>query len=99
MIIFTILIIFSVVFYVYYKVAILKSKDILEQKYFNGKARLCLGAFLLFFAINQYVFYKTQLSLFIGIIFITLGTLHIVRGYKESKHYRNEFRRLNPSSK
>ena len=61
MVIFPIIIVVSAVLYIYYKVAILKSNDELTQKYFNGKARLCLGTFLLFFGINQYLFYKTQL--------------------------------------
>ncbi|WP_010651145.1 YtpI family protein [Oceanobacillus massiliensis] len=97
MVIFPIIIVVSAVLYIYYKVAILKSNDELTQKYFNGKARLCLGTFLLFFGINQYLFYKTQLSLFIGILFLILGGLQAYRGFKEAKHYRNEWRRLNPN--
>lgn len=97
MIIFPIGIVISLVLYVYYKVAIVKSKDILTQKYFNGKSRICLGAFILLFGINQYFFYETTISLIIGLIFAFLGILQIVRGYNEAKHYRNEWRRLNPS--
>lgn len=97
MVIFPIVIVISAVLYIYYKVAILKSNDELTQKYFNGKARLCLGAFLLFFGINQYVFYKTQLALFICLIIVLFGALQMFRGFKESRHYRNEWRRLNPN--
>ncbi|MCM3741166.1 YtpI family protein [Oceanobacillus luteolus] len=97
MIIFPIGIVISLVLYVYYKVAIVKSKDILTQKYFNGKSRICLGAFILLFGINQYFFYETTLSLIIGIIFVLLGGLQVTRGYNEARHYRNEYRRLNPS--
>ena len=97
MIIFPIVIVISLVLYVYYKVAIVKSKDILTQKYFNGKSRVCLGLFVLFFGINQYFFYESQLSLFIGILFSALGAFQIYRGFKEARHYRNEYRRLNPN--
>ncbi|WP_047981601.1 YtpI family protein [Ornithinibacillus contaminans] len=97
MIIFPIVIVLSIVMYLYYKVAILKTKDGLTQAYFNAKARICLGAFILFFGINQYIFYQTRISLFIGIIFIVLGVLQLVRGFKETKHYRSEWRRLNPA--
>ncbi|GIO27820.1 YtpI family protein [Ornithinibacillus bavariensis] len=97
MIIFPIVIVLSVVMYIYYKVAILKTKDRLTQAYFNAKSRICLGLFISFFGINQYVFYQTKISLFVGIIFIFLGILQLVRGFRETKHYRNEWKRLNPA--
>ena len=65
MFIFPAIIVVAAVLFIYYKVAILKSKDELIQRYFNAKARICLGTFVFVFGINQYIFYKTQLSLFI----------------------------------
>jgi|SRR5690625_3331415 len=96
MIIFPILIIVSIVLYIYYKVAILRTRDSLTQLYFNAKSRICLGCFVLLFGINQYLFYETKLSLIIGIIFLVLGILQANRGVREAKHYRKEWRRLNP---
>ncbi|MFD1038115.1 YtpI family protein [Virgibacillus byunsanensis] len=98
MIIFPTIIALSLVLYIYYKVAILKTKDPLTQSYFNAKSRICLGSFVFFFAINQYLFYETQISLFIGIILLVLGGMQLNLGFKEVKHYRNEWKRLNPSS-
>ncbi|CDO01638.1 membrane protein [Oceanobacillus picturae] len=97
MFIFPVIIILSVVFYVYYKVAILKTKDRLTQVYFNARSRMCLGSFVLFFGVNQYVYYQTQLSLFIGILFFALGGFQLYTGFKEARHYKNEYRRLNPA--
>lgn len=96
MVIFPIIIIVSAVFYIYYKVAILKQKDTLTQKYYNGRARSCLGAFMIAFSINQYSLYLTQLSLFIGLVIFILGMMQLIRGFKEARHYRNEWRRLHP---
>ncbi|MFC4556675.1 YtpI family protein [Virgibacillus kekensis] len=95
MIIFPIIIAISLVLYVYYKVAILKNKDPLTQAYFNAKSRICLGSLIFFFGINQYIFYETRFSLFIGIVFLIIGGLNLNRGFKEVKHYRSEWRRLN----
>ncbi|WP_077327469.1 YtpI family protein [Virgibacillus siamensis] len=95
MIIFPILITLSAVFWIYYKVAILKTHDGLKQRYFNAKSRLCLGGFLIFFAINEYLFYQTQIALLIGIVFLIIGVMQLNRGLKETKHYRNEWKRLN----
>lgn len=96
MFIFPIIIVLSVVFYVYYKVAILKSSDRLTQLYFNAMSRVCLGSFILFFGINQYIFYQTKLALIVAIVFFILGALQASRGIKEARHYRKEWRRLNP---
>ncbi|WP_404453547.1 YtpI family protein [Virgibacillus necropolis] len=93
--IFPILITLSLVFFVYYKVAILKSDDKLTQAYLNAKSRICLGGFIFFFAVNQYIFYQTQISLFIGIVFLILGGMQLLRGFKEAKHYKAEWQRLN----
>ena len=95
MIIFTLLIVFSIVFYVYYKVAILKTKDPLTQVYYNAKARLALGTSIIAFAINQYLFYQSKLTLIIGLIFLVLGFLQINLGFREARHYKKEYRRLN----
>lgn len=94
--IFPVIIVLSAVLYVYYKVAILKTKDKLTQAYYNAKSRVCLGGFVLFFGINQYIFYQTKISLLIGILFVLLGSLQTYYGLKEVKHYRKEWQRLNP---
>ncbi|MEN1968231.1 YtpI family protein [Lentibacillus sp. N15] len=97
MVILPIIIAIALVLYIYYKVAILKSKDKLTQAYFNAKSRICLGVFVLMFGINQYVYYQTKLSLFIGIVFLILGGMQLNLGWKESKHYRKEWKRLYPN--
>ncbi len=84
--------------YIYYKVTILRTKDELVQKHTNAKARVALGTFIVSFGINQYIAYQTKLILFISIVFLLLGALQIVYGYKEAKHYRNEYQRLHPNT-
>jgi len=96
MLIFAFIIIISIVMYIYYKVAILRTKDGLTQKYHNAKARIFLGSFIFSFGVNQYLAYQTKLILFISLVFLILGTIQMVHGYKEAKHYRNEWKRLHP---
>lgn len=95
MFIFSILIVLAIVFYIYYKVAIVKSTDPLTQAYFNAKSRVSLGVFISAFAINQYLLYQSKLTLIIGIVFLLLGYLQLVVGFKEARHYKKEYRRLN----
>lgn len=97
MFIFAVIILLSLVLYVYYKVAIVKTNNGLKQAYFHAKSRICLGSFLIAFTINQYIFYQTRISLFIGIVFLIFGLPLVLRGIKEVKHYRNEWKRLNLS--
>lgn len=97
MFVIALLIMLTVVFYIYYKVSILRTKDSLLQKYTNAKSRICLGGFLFFFAINQYLAYQQKFVLIISLIFFVLGIMQVVDGWKEAKHYRKEWRRLYPS--
>lgn len=96
MFIFAALIVISVVMYIYYKVAILKTKEILTQKYYNAMARIFLGTFLISFAINQYLAAQIKIVLLISIVFTILGLIQIVAGFRRAKHYKSEYRRLNP---
>ncbi|ASF40147.1 MULTISPECIES: YtpI family protein [Halobacillus] len=93
MIIFPVLILVSLVLYIYYKVMIVRTKDPLTQDYLNSKSKIFLGSFIFFFGINQYMFYETKLSLFIGILFLALGIFQTKEGWKAAKHYRNEFQK------
>ncbi|PKR79280.1 hypothetical protein CEY16_05940 [Halalkalibacillus sediminis] len=84
------IIVISFILYVFFKVRILNEKEPVKMHYTNAKARMALGTFISAFGINQYVFYETQLALFIGIVFLILGIAQIVYGYKLFKHFRNE---------
>ena len=94
MFIVAVLILLSAILYIYYKVQILRTRDSLRQVYFNAKAKLCLGSLVFFFGVNQYILYQTRLSLFLGIVFLLFGGALAVRGIRETKHYRGEWKRL-----
>jgi len=95
MLIFALLIVISVVLYIYYKVAILKSNDRLTQEYYQAKSRMALGSFIVSFGINQYLLYQTRLTLFIGIVFLLLGVMQLHVGIRDARFFRKEYRRLN----
>ncbi|NBJ69004.1 MULTISPECIES: YtpI family protein [Clostridia] len=97
MLIFAIITVLSFVLWIYYKVAILNTNDGLKQAYFHAKSRICLGSFLVAFTINQYIFYQTRISLFVGIVFLVFAIPLLHRGIKEVKYYKNEWKRLNMS--
>lgn len=96
MLIFALIIVISIVLYIYFKVSILKSNDRLTQQYYQAKSRISLGSFIIAFGINQYLLYESKLTLFIGLIFLVLGFMQIHVGFKDARFYRKEWRRLNP---
>ncbi|WP_028783446.1 YtpI family protein [Thalassobacillus devorans] len=98
MLIFSTLILVSLILYIYYKVNITRTRDRLTQLYFNGKARICLGSFVFFFGINQYLFYETKLSLYIGLVFLVLGGMQMYFGFKSSRYYKNAYRQQEAAS-
>ncbi|MCA1021895.1 hypothetical protein GLW04_09060 [Halobacillus litoralis] len=93
MIIFPILILVSLVLYIYYKVMVIRARDPLTQEYLNSRSKIFLGGFVFFFAINQYVFYQTRLSLFVGLVFLILGAAQARLGWKASRHYQQEYKK------
>lgn len=96
MFILPVIVVVSVIFYIYYKVEILKTKEEVLQFYYNARSRMALGTFVLTVGITLYIFYQSTLSLVIAIIFGILGVMQVVRGFNESRHYQKEYRRLNP---
>jgi len=95
MFIFALIIIISIVMFIYYKVMILRTSDRLSQVYNNSKAKFFLGTFLISFGINQYLSYQVTWVLIISLIFIFLGSLQAYHGFKAARHYKKEWNRLN----
>ncbi|GAB2569797.1 YtpI family protein [Gracilibacillus alcaliphilus] len=90
MIAFPIVIILSILLYIYYKFSNLRQPDPLIQEISNAKARIALGIFMIAFGINQYIFYQTQLALFVTIAFLAIGILQGYGGVKRYLHYKGE---------
>ncbi|WP_270179569.1 YtpI family protein [Alkalihalobacillus sp. CinArs1] len=86
--IFFILIIFSIVFYLFYRVKSFRSHGVATKEWLNSKASIALGLFLIFFAINSFTIYITMVTYIVGAVFILLGLVNVVVGYKKYKHYQ-----------
>lgn len=97
MIVFPIVIILSIIIYFYYKFTLLREPDPLTQEIKNAKARIALGIFLSMFGINQYLFYQTQIALFITLVLLFFGIIQGYGGIKRYLHYKNELQKRNDS--
>lgn len=87
MLVFVLLIIVSFVFYFYYKTKQFRATLPIRKKWYGATAALCLGAFMLFFGINQLFIFQTAVTYIIAGIFIVLGLAMMVTNYKAAKHY------------
>lgn len=84
----------SIVLYIYNKVMITRTEHPVTQQYYNSIAKFFLGIFIVSFGAAQYLYYETRLSLFIGILFIVLGVLQLMHGWRAARHYKNEYKRV-----
>ncbi|MGG3843714.1 YtpI family protein [Anoxybacillus kestanbolensis] len=85
--IFVILIVFSLAFYLFYKIKYFRSKKPMERKWISAKSSIALGSFVFFFAINQFLIHRSTVSLIIGIVFVLFGAGSIWAGYRAHRYY------------
>jgi nitric oxide reductase large subunit len=85
--VFVILIIFSITFYVYYKLKYFRSNRPMERRWISAKSSIALGAFVFFFAINQFFIHQSTISLIVGIVFVLVGGGSAWAGMRAYKHY------------
>jgi hypothetical protein len=85
--VFVIFIAFSLAFYAYYKIKYFRSTRPMERRWISAKSSIALGAFVLFFGINQFFIHQTTISLIIGIVFLLIGGGSAWAGLRAYKHY------------
>ena len=85
--IFVILIVFSIVFYLFYRVKSFRTNGVATKQWLNSKASIALGLFLVFFAINSIFVNLSTVTYIVGAVFILLGIVNVVVGYKKYRHY------------
>ncbi|WP_338470492.1 YtpI family protein [Niallia sp. XMNu-256] len=85
--IFVILIVFSLVFYLFYKTKYFRSKLPAEKRWLSAKSSIALGSFVGLFGINQLFLYQTTVTYIIAGIFIVLGAINVRAGIKAYKYF------------
>ena len=87
MLVFVVIIVICLVFYLFYKVKSIRSHLPMEKKWISGKSSIALGAFVLFFGINQLFLFQSTMTYIIAGVFILIGGFSIMGGYKMYKFY------------
>lgn len=87
MLIFAVIIIFSLTMYIFYKVRYVRTSLPLEKKWLAAKCTISLGLFVATFGINQFFIHQTMIGIVIGIIFLLLGGYNVSAGIRAYRYY------------
>jgi amino acid transporter len=82
-----ILIVFSLSFYLVYKVKYVRSKRPAERKWISAKSSIALGLFVALFGVNQFFLDGNTVTYIVAGIFILIGGFSIYAGTKAYKYY------------
>jgi hypothetical protein len=87
MLLFAILIVISLMFYIFYKVRFFRTRLPMEKKWLSAKSSIALGLFVALFGINQLFLYQTKMTYFVAAIFVLIGAFSIWGGFKAYRFY------------
>ncbi|MGN1402595.1 MAG: YtpI family protein [Bacillus sp. (in: firmicutes)] len=79
--------ILSLVFYLFYKVKYVRSRLPFERKWLAAKCSISLGAFVLFFGVNQLFLFDTTVTYIVAAVFIILGGMNVWGGFKAYRFF------------
>lgn len=82
-----VLVIISLMFYLFYKIKYFRSHLPMEKKWISGKSSIALGAFVAFFGVNQLFIFQSTVTYIVAAVFIIIGAVSLVGGYKMYKFY------------
>jgi|SRR3954451_18283792 hypothetical protein len=82
-----VLIIFSLAFYIFYKVKYFRTKLPAEKKWISAKSSIALGSFVALFGLNQLFLFQSTVTYIVALVFIILGGVNISGGIKAYKYF------------
>ncbi len=84
---FTIIIVFAAVFFLYNKVRTWRTPESLLKRMYQTKATLSLGTFIAVFGLSLIVTPRGTVDWTVGSVFFLLGVFNLIYGYKAYRHY------------
>ncbi|WP_078379419.1 YtpI family protein [Sutcliffiella halmapala] len=87
MAIFIFMIIFSLIFYMLYKVKYFRTHLPVEKKWLSAKSSMALGSFVFFFGVNTVINPLSTVAIVVGIVLILIGLGSFLAGLKAYRYY------------
>lgn len=85
--IFVTAIVISFVCYFYFKTKQLRSPLPIAKKWYQSKASVTLGIFIVLFGLNQAFLFPSTLTFVVVAVFLLLGIAVIIENVKRTRHY------------
>ncbi|WP_157812132.1 YtpI family protein [Alteribacter populi] len=79
---FPIVIVVSLILFVYYKVQQVKATGLMEKRWYGAKGSIAVGIFIAIFGLNAMINFGTSIATFVGVIFIIYGGINVFFGIK-----------------
>ncbi|MBB5172735.1 YtpI family protein [Texcoconibacillus texcoconensis] len=85
--IFTTVIIASLVLFAYYKIKQIRTKQPMSRQWQSTKGNIAVGVFLTAFGLDQIIYRQTTVAYIVGFSFIALGLVNLILGYRLYRYY------------
>lgn len=84
---FVILIILSLVFFIYFRIRTWRIKEPFKKQWTLSKANIALGSFIFFFGLNRLILGPGTIVLIVCLVFIVYGAFIVYGGIRAYRHY------------
>ncbi|MCD8508672.1 MAG: YtpI family protein [Bacillus sp. (in: Bacteria)] len=82
-----VLIIVSLVLFVYYKVQQAKSPGMMQKRWYSAKGSIAVGIFFISFGINAYNSLGSQVAAYVAVLFVGFGLVNVIFGTREYRRF------------
>ncbi|ADU31476.1 YtpI family protein [Evansella cellulosilytica] len=95
------IIVVSLVLFVYYKVQQTKGRGPMEKYWYSSKGSIAIGIFFISFGINSYNSLGSQVAAIVALVFVIFGLVNVIFGFKQYRTFlplaREEVEQLSKS--
>lgn len=82
-----VIIIVSLVLFVYYKVQQAKSPGFMEKRWYSAKGSIAVGIFFISFGVNAYNSLGSQVAAYVAVLFVGFGLVNVIFGTRDYRRF------------
>ncbi|MDQ0255035.1 hypothetical protein J2S74_002417 [Evansella vedderi] len=82
-----VIIVVSLVLFVYYKVQQAKAAGFMEKRWYSSKGSIAVGLFFISFGINAYNSLGSQIAAIVAVLFVSFGLVNVILGTRDYRRF------------